>query len=120
MKIFKYLSLLLIKLYQKISKFTPNSCRYYPSCSDYAKMEFENNNFFKASINSTLRILRCNQLFDGGFDYPIVKKSFHFNPLQKREFKKLEIKYWFIPKNTNTFYVVKKIKFATIIKNNYR
>ncbi len=113
MKIINFLFILLIKLYQKVLKITPNSCRYYPSCSDYAKMEFENSNFFKALISSTLRILRCNQLFDGGFDYPIVKKSFHFNKLQKREFKKLNIKYWFIQKELNNFYVIKNIKFKT-------
>ncbi len=105
----KKLFILLLNLYQKLSKFTPASCRYYPSCSEYAKMEFENNNIFKAFYFSSLRVLKCNQLFDGGFDYPIVKKEFKFNPLAKREFKQINLKYWFVPKNEDNYYVIKNV-----------
>lgn len=107
----KQIFILLIKLYQKVFKFLPASCRYYPSCSDYTKMEFEHNNFFKAIYYSTIRILSCNQLFEGGFDYPIVKKKFNINPLSKREVKKFKVKYWFVPKEGEYFYVVKYIDF---------
>ena len=49
------------------------SCRYYPTCSNYAKIQFEHNRFLPALYFSILRILKCNPLFDGGFDYPKIK-----------------------------------------------
>jgi len=94
-----------IKGYQYISKMLPASCRYYPSCSEYAKWQFEFNRADKALAQSTLRILRCNQLFEGGIDYPLIK----FNPpllLQQKQ-NNLKIKYWIVPKKDNLFYVIK-------------
>ena len=92
--------------YQYISKMLPASCRYYPTCSEYAKWQFETNRVDKALAQSTLRILRCNQLFAGGIDYPIVK----FKPpkviLQKCNHS-FQIKYWFFPKKSGKFYVIK-------------
>ena len=61
-----------IKGYQYISKMLPASCRYYPSCSEYAKWQFEFNAPQKAFAATSLRILRCNQFFKGGIDYPLV------------------------------------------------
>lgn len=58
-------------------------------------MQFENNNFFIAIFYSTLRILKCNPLFDGGFDYVKVK-----TPAKSEinlEFKKIKVKYWKVP-----------------------
>ncbi len=94
-----------IKGYQYISKMLPASCRYYPSCSEYAKWQFETNRADKALLQSTLRILRCNQLFAGGIDYPIVK----FKPprvLQMCSYN-FKIKYWFFPKESGKYFVIK-------------
>jgi len=61
---------------------------------------------------STLRILRCNQLFDGGIDYPTVTYVppkllclLDFNRLCG----KMKVIYWFVPKDTNRsqFYILK-------------
>lgn len=60
-----------IKAYQYISRLTPANCRYYPTCSQYATWHFDNSSPHTAMIASSLRILRCNQLFAGGIDYPI-------------------------------------------------
>lgn len=101
-----------IKGYQYISKMLPANCRYYPTCSEYAKWQFEFNSPHKALAASTLRILRCNQLFDGGIDYPVV----HFKPIKSSNILrindfcgKIEVIYWFVPKNTdrNLYYIVK-------------
>ncbi|SFZ98746.1 Protein YidD [hydrothermal vent metagenome] len=101
-----------IKGYQYISKMLPANCRYYPSCSEYAKWQFEFNPPHKALISSTTRILRCNQLFDGGIDYP----TFTFIPpkiytsLKINDFcGKINVIYWFVPKNTkrSQYYIVK-------------
>ena len=101
-----------LKWYQYISKFTPASCRYYPSCSEYAKWQFEFNAPHKAFTASALRILRCNQLFDGGIDYPIVTFiAPKLDTIRKlNDFcGKMKIIYWFVPKNTtkNQYYILK-------------
>ncbi|WP_415408340.1 membrane protein insertion efficiency factor YidD [Sulfurovum sp. CS9] len=101
-----------IKGYQYISKMLPASCRYYPTCSEYAKWQFEFNAPHKALLASSLRILRCNQLFDGGIDYPIVTyvppkllNLLDFNRLCG----KMKIIYWFVPKDINhsKYYILK-------------
>lgn len=101
-----------IRGYQYISKMLPANCRYYPTCSEYAAWQFQFNAPHRALAASTLRILRCNQLFAGGIDYPIVT----FTPPQtiqsldiNRVCGKINIHYWLVPKegSTNRFYVIK-------------
>ncbi len=90
--------LLLIKFYQRyLTILSFGSCRYYPTCSSYTKIQFEQNNFLKALYLSIVRILKCNPLFDGGFDYPKVK----CNKNVKLQFKKIKVKYWKIPVDNN-------------------
>ncbi|SMO78540.1 hypothetical protein SAMN06269117_13210 [Balnearium lithotrophicum] len=61
----------LVKFYQKfISPFTPGSCRYYPTCSNYTIMAVEKYGVLKGLIKSLWRVLRCNPLSKGGVDYP--------------------------------------------------
>lgn len=86
------------------------SCRYYPTCSEYAKWQIDNNNIFKAVLFSLLRILRCNQLFRGGIEYPVVKKEFCIDILKTKSKGPVEIKYWFVKKEKNSFYVIKEFK----------
>jgi len=67
----KYLAILLIRFYQKfISPLTPGSCRYYPTCSNYAILAIEKYGFLKGSLKAFYRILRCNPFSKGGIDYP--------------------------------------------------
>ena len=103
-----------IKAYQYFSKMIPANCRYYPSCSEYAKWQFEFNRPHRAFFSSGLRILRCNQFFKGGIDYPLVeyKNYKNYNLLFfNRYCGKIKIIYWFIPKSINKnnryFYVIK-------------
>ncbi|MDR3667441.1 MAG: membrane protein insertion efficiency factor YidD [Ignavibacteriaceae bacterium] len=59
----------LIKIYQKfISPLFPPSCRFNPSCSEYAVQAFTKYGFLKGTIKSVWRILRCNPFNSGGFD----------------------------------------------------
>jgi len=107
---FKRFYLAPIKGYQYISKMLPASCRYYPSCSEYASWQFEFNTPHKALIASSSRILRCNQFFKGGIDYPLVKltpEKISYILTFNEEYGKIDILYWFIPKNKNTYYIVK-------------
>lgn len=101
-----------IKAYQYVSKMLPASCRYYPSCSEYASWQFAYNTPHKALLASSARILRCNQFFAGGIDYPLMayrpqklSSVLSFN----RDCGKINIHYWFVPKQntTNTYYILK-------------
>lgn len=96
-----------VRFYQKfISPVTVGSCRYYPSCSEYAIWQFETNGFLRALISSLLRILRCNKLFAGGIEYPKA----HFIPPKitpKVDKSHGEIKYFIVPKNGN-FVTIKR------------
>lgn len=105
----KQLFLTPLKGYQYISKMLPASCRYYPTCSEYAKWQFEFNRTDKALLQTTLRILKCNQLFDGGIDYPVV--SYKKPLLLSLSLHRFSIKYWIIPKEKEVFWVVKDFTF---------
>jgi len=96
-----------INFYQKfISPVFGNNCRFYPTCSEYAKWLFDNQNIIEATLKTTTRILRCNQFFEGGIDYPKVKlKNLHY-----KYGNKIEIKYFFIPYKEDIYYLVKTLK----------
>ena len=65
----KHLFLLLIRLYQSLlSPFLPNSCRFQPTCSEYAKQAFIKFGFFKGFRLAIRRISRCHPWGDSGFD----------------------------------------------------
>jgi len=67
----KRLLITLIRLYQRaISPLFPNSCRYYPSCSNYAILAIEKYGVFKGTLKAIWRVLRCNPWSKGGIDYP--------------------------------------------------
>ena len=63
-KSLKKLSLLFvffISFYQAfLSAFMGGSCRFYPSCSAYAKHVYQTQSFFKASILVLRRLLNCH------------------------------------------------------------
>ena len=105
--------------YQYISQMLPAGCRYYPTCSEYAKWSFEMEHAHMALYHSTLRILSCNQLFAGGIDYPVVaykRVSFlTLTPYLNIICGKMKIKYWIVPKidaknkkeSKNRYYIIK-------------
>ncbi len=69
MKIFNTLIILIIKTYRLLlSPLFPNTCRFTPTCSQYALEAFEKFNFFKASWLSLTRILKCHPYHTGGYD----------------------------------------------------
>ena len=60
-----------LKLYQKIiSPIYPASCRYYPTCSNYAILAVQKYGVIKGLIKAIWRVLRCNPFSKGGVDYP--------------------------------------------------
>ncbi|MBR5062220.1 MAG: membrane protein insertion efficiency factor YidD [Prevotella sp.] len=74
--IFKYLShaiawvlILPIKFYQNcISPFTPPSCRFTPTCSEYARQAITKHGPIKGLGLAIWRILRCNPWGGSGYD----------------------------------------------------
>lgn len=64
-----YIATLLIKAYKYlISPMLPSSCRFYPSCSEYALEAFDKYGFIKGFWLTLKRIGRCHPLCDGGYD----------------------------------------------------
>ena len=51
-----------------ISPFLPASCRFYPSCSQYALESYQKMGFCRATYLSLLRLLKCNPFHPGGVD----------------------------------------------------
>ena len=65
----------LIKFYKKaISPHTRPSCKYYPTCSQYALEAIERFGAFKGGCMTIWRILRCNPFSKGGYD-PVPEKK---------------------------------------------
>lgn len=60
---------LLIKFYQLcISPFTPPSCRFTPTCSQYALEAFRKYGPFKGLYLTVRRLLRCHPWGGSGYD----------------------------------------------------
>ena len=65
----------LIKFYKKaISPHTRPSCKYYPTCSQYALEAIERFGALKGGCMTIWRILRCNPFSKGGYD-PVPEKK---------------------------------------------
>lgn len=63
------LLILLIKLYQKfISPLIPNSCRFEPTCSQYAIDAILKYGVILGCYRTIRRLLRCHPFHDGGYD----------------------------------------------------
>ncbi|MFA7418510.1 MAG: membrane protein insertion efficiency factor YidD [Melioribacteraceae bacterium] len=59
----------LVRIYQKfISPMFPPSCRFYPTCSEYAVQSLEKYGVLIGGAKAIWRILRCNPFNKGGFD----------------------------------------------------
>ena len=66
------IALFFIWLYQKaISPYLGKNCRYYPTCSSYAKEAIQKYGVYKGSYIALKRILRCHPFREGGFD-PVI------------------------------------------------
>lgn len=65
----KRICLLLIEGYQIfLSPLKLPCCRYYPTCSVYARLAIEKYGAGRGSFMALLRILRCHPFHDGGYD----------------------------------------------------
>lgn len=69
------LILVLIRFYQTwISPLIGPTCRFQPTCSQYAYQAFSTYGFFKGSYLTIRRLLKCHPFHRGGYD-PLPKKG---------------------------------------------
>lgn len=65
----KKILIFLIELYQNyVAPFLPKSCRFYPTCSNYAKEALIKYGFIKGSIKALIRLSKCHPWHPGGID----------------------------------------------------
>ena len=68
-RILVWLLLLPIRFYQvAITPYTPPSCRFTPTCSEYARQALIKHGPVKGLALAILRILRCNPWGGSGYD----------------------------------------------------
>jgi len=61
--------ILLIGIYRRfISPLKGQTCRFYPTCSDYFIQALEKYGFIKGSYLGIKRILKCHPFHPGGYD----------------------------------------------------
>jgi uncharacterized protein len=71
----KSLALGLLRLYKRwISPAFPPSCRYVPTCSEYAMEAVERYGAWRGGMMAAWRVLRCHPFAKGGL-YPVAKAS---------------------------------------------
>jgi len=65
----KYLIVKFIRVYQIIlSPISRPSCRFYPTCSQYAVEAIEKRGIFVGILKSIWRVIRCNPFGGSGYD----------------------------------------------------
>jgi uncharacterized protein len=65
----KWLAIGLVRAYQLVlSPFFAGSCKYHPSCSQYAIDALRAHGLLRGSILAGWRLLRCNPWSHGGVD----------------------------------------------------
>lgn len=65
----------LLRMYKAaVSPWLPPSCRYVPSCSEYAMEAVERFGVIRGGMMAAARVLRCHPFVRGGYD-PVLQAS---------------------------------------------
>jgi putative membrane protein insertion efficiency factor len=66
----------IVRGYQRyVSSILPPSCRFYPSCSEYAVQALTHYGLFRGALKAAWRLLRCHPLSRGGVDLPTTARG---------------------------------------------
>ncbi|HUU80583.1 MAG TPA: membrane protein insertion efficiency factor YidD [Acidobacteriota bacterium] len=64
----RHIPVVLIYIYQLISRFLPPSCRFYPTCSTYARHAIQKYGIIRGGFLALLRVTKCHPFHPGGYD----------------------------------------------------
>jgi putative membrane protein insertion efficiency factor len=65
-----------LAVYQRLlSPFLPQSCRFAPSCSEYARQALTGHGLLRGSALALVRLLKCHPFHPGGWDPPPSRQS---------------------------------------------
>jgi len=71
----KLVTLEMLRAYKwAISPLFPPSCRYVPTCSEYAMEAVEHYGAVRGLLMASIRLLRCHPFARGGYD-PVMKHA---------------------------------------------
>lgn len=84
----KQVVLVLLRAYKWVlSPLLPPSCRYVPTCSEYAIEAVDRYGAIYGGCMAAGRVLRCHPFVKGGYD-PVVKNTFGDNSLERAEVRR--------------------------------
>ena len=73
----KYLGIALVYAYRyTLRPLFPTTCKYHPSCSEYAVVALRRYGLFRGSVLAAWRLLRCNPWSRGGVDHVHEQRLF--------------------------------------------
>jgi uncharacterized protein len=76
-----------IRVYQRVlSPLLPRSCRYHPSCSEYAAQAIGRYGILRGVVLAAWRVLRCNPWSWGGHDPVEAQTLFRPRPVRRGSF----------------------------------
>jgi putative membrane protein insertion efficiency factor len=76
----RHVALAFLQLYKRwISPALPPSCRYVPTCSEYAMEAIERYGALRGGLLAAWRLLRCHPFAKGGLD-PVATKTLSSRP----------------------------------------
>ncbi len=64
----KVLIIKFIDFYQYLSKYTKSKCRFYPSCSSYAREAITQYGVIAGTVKTISRVSKCHPWHPGGYD----------------------------------------------------
>ena len=81
MQVARNLVLVMLRAYKwAISPWLPTSCRYVPSCSEYAMEAVERYGALRGTWMALARLLRCHPFAKSGFD-PVARDQPHIHTI---------------------------------------
>lgn len=59
-----------------VSPFLPRSCRFVPTCSEYAAQAIADHGLARGMVLAVRRLLRCHPFNPGGYDPPPGRREY--------------------------------------------